>query len=117
MNPHPAPSRWPSEREHQVLYWLSHGKSNKQIGVHLRLSEDTVKTHCRHLFRKLGAHDRAHAVRRGFELGLLHGGVPAPARSMARLSTDPLDAVRDALLALGWTPPLRVMDPAPERAR
>jgi DNA-binding CsgD family transcriptional regulator len=112
VNPHPVPSHWPSEREHQVLYWMSHGQSNAAIGRKLGVSEDTVKTHARHLFRKLKARDRAHAVRRGFELGLLHVGQPAPVPSVTRVRVaDPATAVVDALTALGWSPPLPVMAP------
>src|ERR1700712_2630673 len=43
-----------TERELQVLRGMSQGKSNGQIGRELYLSEDTVKTHARRLFRKLG---------------------------------------------------------------
>ncbi|WP_458364032.1 response regulator transcription factor [Amycolatopsis heterodermiae] len=60
-----------TEREMQVLLLISHGQSNPEIGGHLHLSEDTVKTHCRRLFRKLDVRDRAHAVARGYERGLL----------------------------------------------
>ncbi|CAM5578446.1 Protein-glutamate methylesterase/protein-glutamine glutaminase [Streptomyces californicus] len=49
-------------REIQVLEGMSHGRSNAEIGRELFLSEDTVKTHARRLFKKLGASDRAHAV-------------------------------------------------------
>ncbi|WP_164704736.1 response regulator transcription factor, partial [Blastococcus litoris] len=42
-------------REMQVLTGMSQGKSNAQIGRELYLSEDTIKTHARRLFRKLGA--------------------------------------------------------------
>ena len=45
-------------RELQVLAGMSQGKSNGQIGRELYLSEDTVKTHARRLFRKLGVRDR-----------------------------------------------------------
>ncbi len=51
-----------SVREMQVLTGMSQGKSNAQIGRELYLSEDTIKTHARRLFRKLGAKDRAEAV-------------------------------------------------------
>ncbi|WP_284748268.1 response regulator transcription factor [Amycolatopsis sp. RTGN1] len=61
-----------TERELQVLQWMSQGKSNGQIGRRLRLSEETVKTHARHLYRKLGARHRAHAV----AYGLRHSLVP-----------------------------------------
>jgi len=61
-----------TEREMQVLEGMSRGRSNAEIGRELYLSEDTVKTHARRLFRKLGAADRAHAVALGFRLGLVH---------------------------------------------
>jgi DNA-binding NarL/FixJ family response regulator len=61
-----------TERELQVLRGMSEGKSNGQIGRELYLSEDTVKTHARRLFRKLGVNDRAQAVALGFRRGLVH---------------------------------------------
>jgi DNA-binding NarL/FixJ family response regulator len=60
-----------SMREMQVLTGMSQGKSNAQIGRELYLSEDTIKTHARRLFRKLGAKDRAEAVATGFRRGLM----------------------------------------------
>src|SRR6266487_4572377 len=48
-----------TERELQVLRGMADGKSNAEIGRDLYVSEDTVKTHARRLFRKLGARDRA----------------------------------------------------------
>jgi DNA-binding NarL/FixJ family response regulator len=60
-----------SEREMQVLRGMSEGLSNSAIGRQLDLSEDTMKTHAQHLFRKLGARDRAQAVAHGFRRTLL----------------------------------------------
>jgi DNA-binding NarL/FixJ family response regulator len=60
-----------TERELQVLTGMSRGRSNAEIGRELFLSEDTVKTHARRLFRKLGAADRAQAVAVGFRWGLV----------------------------------------------
>lgn len=51
-----------SERELQVLELLSEGKSNKEIGMLLGISDETVKVHLRRIYAKLGASDRAHAV-------------------------------------------------------
>jgi DNA-binding NarL/FixJ family response regulator len=67
------PMRAPNltERELQVLRGMADGKSNAEIGRDLFVSEDTVKTHARRLFRKLGARDRAHAVASGFRAGLV----------------------------------------------
>jgi len=60
-----------TERELQVLRGMADGKSNAEIGRELFVSEDTVKTHARRLFRKLGARDRAHAVAAAFRAGLV----------------------------------------------
>ncbi|MCG2798837.1 MAG: response regulator transcription factor [Cellulomonas sp.] len=69
----PAPPLAPlTRRELEVLVGMSNGRSNGQIGQDLYLSEDTVKTHARRLFRKLGASDRAQAVAIGMRRGLIH---------------------------------------------
>jgi DNA-binding NarL/FixJ family response regulator len=60
-----------TDRELQVLQEMSMGRSNAEIGKKLFLSEDTIKTHARKLFRKLGARDRAHAVALGLRHSLL----------------------------------------------
>jgi DNA-binding NarL/FixJ family response regulator len=60
-----------TEREVQVLRGMTEGKSNAEIGRELFVSEDTVKTHARRLYRKLGARDRAHAVASAFRAGLV----------------------------------------------
>jgi DNA-binding NarL/FixJ family response regulator len=60
-----------TQRELQVLTGMSAGKSNAQIGRDLFLSEDTIKTHARRLFRKLEVGDRAEAVAAGFRYGLV----------------------------------------------
>lgn len=60
-----------TERELQVLRGMADGKSNAEIGRELFVSEDTVKTHARRLFRKLEARDRAHAVAAAFRAGIV----------------------------------------------
>ena len=60
-----------TERELQVLNGMAHGRSNAEIGRELYLSEDTIKTHARRLFRKMQVNDRAQAVASGFRLGLV----------------------------------------------
>jgi DNA-binding NarL/FixJ family response regulator len=67
----PAPQFRLSERETQVLAGMSRGMSNGEIGRELYLSEDTIKTHARRLFRKLRASDRAQAVAVGLRAGLI----------------------------------------------
>jgi DNA-binding NarL/FixJ family response regulator len=60
-----------TEREIQILKGMSNGRPNSEIGRELYISEDTVKTHARRLFNKIGALDRAHAVALGLRGGLL----------------------------------------------
>ena len=54
-----------------MLRLLSGRLSQRQIAAELFVSLNTVKTHSRGIFRKLGAGDRRHAVQRARELGLL----------------------------------------------
>lgn len=49
-------------REIEVVELLAQGKSNKAIGQVLGIAEETVKTHLKRLYEKLGAADRAQAV-------------------------------------------------------
>jgi DNA-binding NarL/FixJ family response regulator len=58
-----------TDRELQVLQGMSQGHSNGRLGRELHLSEYTVKTHTSHLYAKLGARDRAHAVALGLRGG------------------------------------------------
>jgi DNA-binding NarL/FixJ family response regulator len=60
-----------SARESEVLGLVRHGYSNAEIGKLLGITERTAKAHVKALCEKLGASDRAEAVARGFDLGLL----------------------------------------------
>lgn len=60
-----------TERELEVLDYLRRGMSNKDVGVALGISEHTAKTHVKAILQKMEAADRAEAVARGFELGVL----------------------------------------------
>ena len=51
-----------SRREREVLGEVLAGLDNKAIAGRLCISEDTVKSHVKAIFRKLGARDRTHAV-------------------------------------------------------
>ena len=60
-----------SPRELEVLSSIASGKSNKEIGVQLFISEGTVKTHVANLFTKLGVQGRTSAVKEAVRLGLV----------------------------------------------
>jgi DNA-binding NarL/FixJ family response regulator len=55
-----------------VLELLVSGHSNKGIAGKLVVSEDTVKTHIRGLYRKLGVADRSGAIAVALREGLFH---------------------------------------------
>ena len=61
----------PTMREIEVLQLISDGLVNREIGERLFLSEETVKSHVRHLLAKLQSRSRAHAVAVGFRRGLI----------------------------------------------
>ncbi len=60
-----------SNREIEVLRLVAVGNSNKRIGAHLSISEETVKGHVRSILEKLGAQDRTHAVTLGMSRGII----------------------------------------------
>jgi len=60
-----------SQRETQVLQYLARGKSNKEIGRTLFISEVTVKQHVKSILRKLPAVGRAEAVAIAARRGLI----------------------------------------------
>jgi DNA-binding NarL/FixJ family response regulator len=63
----PTPSVSPlatelTEREHEVLTLLAHGRDQAEIAAELYISEKTVETHIQHVLSKLDVHSRAQAV-------------------------------------------------------
>ncbi|MFL7867347.1 MAG: response regulator [Anaerolineales bacterium] len=60
-----------TEREVEVLRFLSHGLTTAQAGAEMFISENTVKTHIRHILEKLEVSNRAEAVAKATQLGLI----------------------------------------------
>ena len=56
-----------TRRETEILFWLSCGKTNKDIGFLLGISPRTVNKHAENIYRKLGVENRAAAVSLAFE--------------------------------------------------
>lgn len=59
-------------REFEVLKLIVSGKSNKQIGDDLGISEGTVKSHVNNILDKLGVTDRTQAVSVALKRGIVH---------------------------------------------
>jgi len=60
-----------TDRERVILRLLDLGQSAEHIGRWLNISPRTVHKHVEHLYRKLEAHDRHHALQRATALGIL----------------------------------------------
>ncbi len=56
-----------SPREKEVLSELCNGKSYKKVAETLFISQDTVRTHIRNIYRKLEVHSKAEAVAKAFK--------------------------------------------------
>jgi LuxR family transcriptional regulator, regulator of acetate metabolism len=56
-----------TRRELEVVAMLAEGETNARIAQRLFVSEDTVKSHVKHILRKLGVHNRSQAVSRYFQ--------------------------------------------------
>lgn len=61
-----------TNREIETLKLMVFGKTNKEIGSSLRISEGTVKVHVGHILNKLGASGRTEAIRVALERGIVH---------------------------------------------
>ena len=60
-----------TDREIAILTELASGKSNDEIAKELWVTQQTVKFHLTNVYRKLGAKNRADAVRQAYQLGLI----------------------------------------------
>ncbi len=69
--PYPEPAAESlSEREVEVLQWLTSGASNREIGQQLYITESTVKRHVYNIFGKLNVRNRTQAALRARNLGI-----------------------------------------------
>jgi DNA-binding CsgD family transcriptional regulator len=57
-----------TEREGQILFWISEAKTNPEIAAILGISPPTIHKHAEHIFGKLGLENRLQAQRLGWEL-------------------------------------------------
>ena len=78
----PPPLEPLSDSEIRVLRYLPTNLSAPQIASELYVSHNTIRTHMRHLYAKLGTHRRFETVERARALGLL---APSPLRRQATL--------------------------------
>lgn len=60
-----------STREATVLRLVAMGRSNREVALHLAISEETVKAHMKSIFAKLKVCDRTHAVTTAIRRGVL----------------------------------------------
>jgi len=61
--PAPANMEQLTERQRDIVGWVTQGLSNKEIGRHLGISPTTVKTHLHNIFERIGVSGRQHLVR------------------------------------------------------
>lgn len=70
-------------REREVLGLLVQGRTNREIGEALVITNNTVKRHLKSVFEKLQVHTRAAAVARAISLGMSHeAGIPGGSRDL-----------------------------------
>jgi DNA-binding NarL/FixJ family response regulator len=65
------PDKGLSRRELEVLTCLARGMTTSQIAEELFISDNTAKTHIRHILEKLDASNRAEAVSKATQIGLI----------------------------------------------
>jgi DNA-binding NarL/FixJ family response regulator len=67
----PGLTRGLTRRESEVLEGISHGLATRQIAERLFVGEETVRSHLKSLYQKLGVSDRSAAVAHAFREGIL----------------------------------------------
>ena len=88
-----------TERQLEVLAHVARGRTNRQIGEILGISEKTVRNHLRTISHKLSTSDRTHAV----VLAIGNGWIPIPIEpdgEAAPAAAIPIEAESEASPAL-----------------
>jgi len=86
-----------SNREMEVLQLVAKGATNQEIARRLHISNSTVKTHLRNIFKKLGVISRTEAVTYAIRQGWLRVGESAAAAKEVVVSPIPMAPPR-----IGW---------------
>ena len=60
-----------TQREKEILHWMSEGKSNNEIADFLILGKETIKSHVKKILKKLKSKNRTEAIRRAIEMGFI----------------------------------------------
>jgi len=74
-----------TDRQLEILVHVARGRTNRQVGEVLGISERTVRNHLRTISRKLAASDRTHAV----VLAIEHGWIPIPIEPEQPAGSEP----------------------------
>jgi DNA-binding CsgD family transcriptional regulator len=97
-----------SGRQQEILVMIAGGMSNMDIGRRLFVSEDTVKTHVRRMYKLLGVATRAEAVGFAYRRGLLTLDTvvppPRPDAGPAPVTRSPARPARPARTGQDRTP-------------
>ncbi|MGH3333250.1 MAG: response regulator transcription factor [Nocardioidaceae bacterium] len=72
--PDPAPLRYLTQREQEVLAAVGEGLANQEIALRLHISPETARTHVSRILTKLGARDRAQLVAMAWRAGIVEVG-------------------------------------------
>jgi len=72
-----------TQRQIQILTLVTEGKTNKEVGALLNVTEGTVKVHVNHIFGKLGVGSRTAAITRALQRGIVLLSKTASARGPA----------------------------------
>ena len=103
-----------SQAEARVLRFLPTSLSAPEIARELYVSVNTIRTHMRHLYDKLGAHRRLEAIDRARALGLL---APVPQRALSQNRHAHITPSQAVPLTPGEAVPLTPSQAVPPRRR